>query len=61
MLALFGLPQVELGTALHDLVAVIHKVPEHRIEGEYLRHAVDEREHIVVEGSFERRVLVERV
>jgi hypothetical protein len=59
VLALLCLAEVELRAALHHLAAVLDEVLEHALERERLRHAVHEREHVVVEGALELGVLVE--
>ena len=61
VLALFRFRQVELRALRDDLFAERDEVFEERLERKRLRHAVDERDDVVVEGLFELRVLVEIV
>ena len=61
MLALLRLLELVLGATLHHLLAVEDEGLEHALERERLRHAIDEREHVVVEGALELGVLIEVV
>ena len=55
------LAQVELGSPTHDLAPPVDVVLEHGLEGQGLGLAVDEGQHVHVEGELEGRVLEEVV
>src|SRR3989338_5394487 len=56
-----GLPQIEFGAALHDFLPVRDEMLEHSGERKHFRHAMHEREHIVMEGALELSVLIQGV
>jgi len=56
-----GLAEIELGPAADDLAAMVDVVLEDRLEGQGLGLAVDEGQHVHVEGELHGRVLEEVV
>ena len=61
MFALLGFPEVEFRALLDDRPAMRDEMLEHPLEGQRLRHAVDESKHVVVEGRLKLCVFVEIV
>ena len=61
MLPCSRLSQVILRSQLHNLSAMFYEVFQHSREGEHLRHAVYESEHIVVEGALQFRMFIQSI
>ena len=61
MLALFRFAEVKARPASHNLLAVTDKRLQNTLQGKQARHAINQRQHIVMEGGLKSGVLVEQI